>query len=56
MTPEERIVQLVKQAAYNYKISQNPWNSTKGAYFKGKIIAYKDCVKIIREKNKNDIS
>ena len=55
MTTEDIIKRLVKQAAYNFKISQNPYNPSKGVYFKGKIIAYRDCVKLIREaNNKNE--
>ncbi len=51
---EDRLKRLAKQAAYNYKISQNQWNETKGEFFKGKIRAYGDCVKLIKEANKND--
>ena len=54
MNAEKRIQMLVKQAAYNYKISQNEYNDSKGICFRGKIRAYGDCVKMIREMNKND--
>ena len=52
MTIKDKIKQRVKQAAYNFKISQNEYNDTKGLYFKGKIRAYGECVKLIRDMNK----
>ena len=48
MTIKEQIIKRVKQAAFNYKISQNPYNDTKGIYFKGKIRAYGEITKLLK--------
>ena len=53
MTIQEQIIKHVKQAAYNYKISQNPWNSDKGQYFKGKIRAYADITRLLKNDGRN---
>ena len=54
MTIQEQIIRRVKQAAFNFKISQNEYNDTKGLYFKGKIRAYGDITRLLKNDRRDN--
>ena len=45
----DKLKEYLKDAEYQYSISQNDFNEKCGVYFKGKIIAYKQAIHKLEE-------